>query len=192
MFFVLLFKTHFAATFLVLTFAVFTTFYTYAKVIPVILQELYIFIGEVVSYNAYNYSSYVLTHSIIYLPPPTSAPPPSRPPSHFLLFLIASPLPPTSLSTPPLQPRRGDSGVADLCLRVAITICVHLPPFYFVSTILFLFASSSQCADTGGAIYTEGANADIVFRCRKANTKGTSTLNIRMQNVPYGLKRDPL
>ncbi|MED6161589.1 hypothetical protein PIB30_062288, partial [Stylosanthes scabra] len=97
---------HLIVTFLVLTFAMCTTFYTCAKVILVFLQKFYTLTREA-TYNAYHRSSYVLTHSITSLPSPAS--PLSRAPPRRLLLLIAPPLLPTSLPAPLLAPQRGDS-----------------------------------------------------------------------------------
>lgn len=49
-------------------FAMSTTFYTCADALPVFLQERYIFMRET-AYNAYRRSSYVLSHSLVSLPP---------------------------------------------------------------------------------------------------------------------------
>ncbi|MED6199203.1 hypothetical protein PIB30_073746, partial [Stylosanthes scabra] len=105
------------ASFLVLTFAMSTTFYTCTKVIPVFLQKLYILMREA-AYNAYRRSSYVLTYSIISLLPP-ALPLSLAPPR--LLLLITPPLSPTPLPAPLLSPRRDDSGVVNLCLRVVVS-----------------------------------------------------------------------
>ncbi|XP_047973395.1 ABC transporter G family member 1-like [Salvia hispanica] len=49
-------------------FAMSTTFYTCADALPVFLQERYIFMRET-AYNAYRRSSYVLSHSLVSIPP---------------------------------------------------------------------------------------------------------------------------
>lgn len=51
-----------------IAFAMSTTFYTCADALPVFLQERYIFMRET-AYNAYRRSSYVLSHSLVALPP---------------------------------------------------------------------------------------------------------------------------